>query len=179
MAARRPRASGRHRGPGPRNAHRSRFPWRDPNPERLHAARSEPDVGPTFRGRSAISAGFALPRDAGQRPALRGDATTAAGQPHTVAFSQPDALANGQVDALAGDKILNSTLEAMWAGVLVVTAVDTVVDLGGFALDQDEEALLACLDDRLNYLTDERSIGFAEWLANPAVFQERAEAWTP
>ena len=97
----------------------------------------------------------------------------------TVLTEQPEALANGQVDALAGDKIANRSLEQMWAGVLVVTAVDTLVDLGGFALDRDEEALLACLDDKVNYLTDERSIGFAEWLANPAVFQERAEAWTP
>ena len=97
----------------------------------------------------------------------------------TVLTQQPEALANGQVDALAGDKIANSTLEATWAGALAVTAVDTLVDLGGFTLDQDEETLLACLDDKLNYLTDERSIGFAEWLANPAVFLERAEAWTP
>ena len=97
----------------------------------------------------------------------------------TVQTEQPEALADGRVDALAGDKIANSALEAMWAGVLVVTAVDTVVDLGGFALDRDEEELLACLDDKVNYLTDERSIGFAEWLANPAVFLERAEAWTP
>ena len=97
----------------------------------------------------------------------------------SVQTEQPEALASGQVDALAGDKILNSTIEQMWAGALVVTAIDTLVDLGGFALDQDEEALLACLDDKLNYLTDERSIGYEEWLANPAVFLERAEAWTP
>ena len=97
----------------------------------------------------------------------------------TVLTEQPEALAAGQVDALGGDSILNRTAEQMWAGVLVVTAVDTLVDLGGFTLDQDEEALLACLDDKLNYLTDERNIGFAEWLGNPAVFLERAEAWTP
>ena len=97
----------------------------------------------------------------------------------TVQTEQPEALANGQVDALAGDSILNSTLEAMWAGELVVTAVDTMADLGGFTLDQSEEDLLACLDDKLNYLTDERSIGFHEWLSDPEVFMERAEAWTP
>ena len=97
----------------------------------------------------------------------------------TVQTQQPEALANGQVDALAGDSILNSTIEQMWAGALVVTAVDTLVDVGGFALDQEAEELRACLDDRLNYLTDERSIGFAEWLADPGVFLERAEAWTP
>ena len=92
---------------------------------------------------------------------------------------QPEALANGQVDALAGDRILNSTIEQLSAGALVVTAVDTLVDLGGFTLDQDDEALLACLDEKLDYLTDERNIGYSEWLANPAVFLERAEAWTP
>lgn len=97
----------------------------------------------------------------------------------TVQTEQPEALVNGDVDALAGDKILNSTVEQMWAGALVVTAIDTLVDRGGFTLDQDEEALLACLDEKLNYLTDDRNIGFAEWLANPAVFLERAEAWTP
>ncbi len=97
----------------------------------------------------------------------------------TVQTEQPEALANKEVDALAGDRILNSTVERMWAGALVVTAIDTLVDLGGFTVDQDEEALLACLDDKLDYLTDERSIGFAEWLANPTVFRERAEAWTP
>lgn len=97
----------------------------------------------------------------------------------SVLTEQPEALASGQVDALAGDSILNATVEQRWGGALVVTAIDTLVDLGGFALDQGEEALLACLDDKLNYLTDERNIGYAEWLANPTVFLERAEAWTP
>lgn len=89
------------------------------------------------------------------------------------------ALAGRRVDALAGDEIGNRTAEQASAGVLVVTALDTEVELGGFALDHDEEALLACLDDKLNYLTDERNVGYAEWLANPSVFRERAEAWTP
>lgn len=97
----------------------------------------------------------------------------------TILTEQPEALAARQVDALAGDSIFNRTIEQRWAGVLVVTAVDTLVDLGGFTLDQDEEALLTCLDDKLNYLTDERNIGFAEWLGNPGVFLERAEGWTP
>ena len=97
----------------------------------------------------------------------------------SIQTGQPEALANGEVDALAGDSIFNGIIEGKWAGALVVTAIDTEFDLGGFTLDQDEEALLACLDDKLDYLTDERSIGFAEWLANPAVFLERAEAWTP
>ena len=97
----------------------------------------------------------------------------------SIQTEQPEALANEEVDALAGDSIFNDIIEGKWAGALVVTAIDTEFDLGGFTLDQDEDALLACLDDKLNYLTDERSIGHAEWLANPEVFLERAEAWTP
>ena len=89
------------------------------------------------------------------------------------------ALLNRQVDALAGDEIENRAVEQVSAGLLVVTALDTEVEHGGFALDQSEEILLACLDDKLDYLTGEREIGYAEWLANPSVFLERAEAWTP
>ena len=43
-----------------------------------------------------MSAGFALPRDAGRRPALRGGATTAADQPRRVAFSQQLAGGSGR-----------------------------------------------------------------------------------
>ncbi|MCY4626372.1 MAG: transporter substrate-binding domain-containing protein [Acidobacteria bacterium] len=89
------------------------------------------------------------------------------------------ALLNREVDALAGDEIGNRAVEQVSAGLLVVTALDTEVEHGGFALDQSEEILLACLDDKLDYLTGEREIGYAEWLANPSVFLERAEAWTP
>ena len=89
------------------------------------------------------------------------------------------ALATRGVDALAGDEIENRVAEAASGGFFVVTALDTEVELGGFALDQGEEVLLACLDDKLDYLTDERDIGYAEWLDNPSVFLERAEAWTP
>lgn len=89
------------------------------------------------------------------------------------------ALATRGVDALAGDEIGNRAAEAASDGFFVVTALDTEVELGGFAVDQREEVLLACLDDKLDYLTDERDIGYAEWLDNPSVFLERAEAWTP
>ena len=71
-----------------RETRRSRYPWRDPNRERLHDARSEPDVGLTFRGRSAISAGFALPRDAGRRPALRGERRHCGGRTGQTVFTQ-------------------------------------------------------------------------------------------
>ena len=108
------------------------------------------------------------------------------GYPQVVFFSAESprseqllALATRGVDALAGDEIGNRVAEAASDGFFEVTALDTEVELGGFALDQSEEALLTCLDDKLDYLTDERNIGYAEWLANPSVFLERAQAWTP
>ena len=97
----------------------------------------------------------------------------------SVLADQLLALANREVDALASDEIGNRVAEAASDGFFVVTALDTEVELGGFALDQGEDALLACLDDKLDYLTDERNIGYAAWLANPSVFLERAESWTP
>lgn len=99
--------------------------------------------------------------------------------PESVRAEQLLALANGEVDALAGEEIEARAAEQVAGGLFVVTALDTEVELGGFALDRSEEVLLACLDDKLDYLTDERRIGYAEWLANPLVFLERAEAWTP
>lgn len=100
-------------------------------------------------------------------------------RPESVQAEHLLALANREVDALVGDEIGNRDAERISGGLFVLTALDTEVELGGFALDQTEEALLACLDDKLDYLTDERSIGYAEWLADPFVFQERAETWTP
>lgn len=109
-----------------------------------------------------------------------------AGFPQVVFFGaesvQPEhllALAHRRVDALAGDEIGNRVAEEASAGVFAVTALDTDVEPGGFSLDRGEEALLTCLDDKLNYLTDERTIGYAEWLENPSVFLERAAAWIP
>ena len=99
--------------------------------------------------------------------------------PESVRSEQLLALASRGVDALAGDEIGARVAEAASDGFFVVTALDTEVELGGFALDPSEEVLLTCLDDKLDYLTDERNIGYAEWLANPSVFLERAEVWTP
>ena len=97
----------------------------------------------------------------------------------TVEDEQARAILTGQVDVLARGEIGNRTLERSSMGALVVTALDTAVELGGFTVDQSESEFLACLDDKLDYLTDDRNIGFPEWLANPSVFLERAETWTP
>lgn len=38
-------------------------------------------------------------------------------------------------------------------------------------------ALLACIDEKLNWLTSDRGIGYAEWRDDPSVFLERARLW--
>ena len=44
-------------------------------------------------------------------------------------------------------------------------------------LSADDTELIACLNERIDWLTDHRSIGYAQWRADPAVFMSRAEAW--
>ncbi|MDE0121357.1 MAG: transporter substrate-binding domain-containing protein [bacterium] len=92
-----------------------------------------------------------------------------------------DALADGSIDAVARGEIGN--LEAARAngdgGTFAVTALDPEVELGGWTLPATEPALIACLDEKLDYLTDHRTIGYAEWVADPDVFLRRARSWTP
>ena len=109
-------------------------------------------------------------RDAPQVVFFPGDTTDA---------DQVRALAAAEVDAVAGAEIGNRTLADASGGALRVTALDDAVEYGGFTVDADESELLACLDEALDWLTDDRAIGFADWLANPAIFAERAAAWRP
>lgn len=92
-----------------------------------------------------------------------------------------DALADGSVDAVARGEIGNVQAARTYhdGGVLAVTALDSEVELGGWALPVAERALIACLDEKLGYLTDNRAIGFAEWIADPEVFLRRARDWSP
>ena len=61
----------------------------------------------------------------------------------------------------------------------MVTALDEAIELGGFTLAVADAALAACLDERINWLTDYRQIGYSEWVADPAVFRKRAAAVEP
>lgn len=92
-----------------------------------------------------------------------------------------DALADGLIDAVARGEIGN--LEAAHAygdgGVFTVAALDPEVELGGWTLPATERALAACLDEKLDYLTDHRTIGYAEWVADPDIFLRRARSWKP
>ncbi len=86
-----------------------------------------------------------------------------------------DALREGQIDAVARGEIGNRTAARESGGSLAVTALDPAVEYGGFTVSATETALLACLNNKIDYLTDNRAIGYAEWLADPQVFLRRAQ----
>lgn len=87
------------------------------------------------------------------------------------------ALRDGRIDVVARGQIGNSTAAVNPDGALVISAVDDSVEYGGFSLDVDEVDLLACLNDKINWLTDNQRIGFESWAANQTVFMERADLW--
>lgn len=88
-----------------------------------------------------------------------------------------EALAAGEIDAIARGEVGNREAADTAAGTFTVTALDPAVEWGGFALDADDRDLAHCIDRRIEYLTDERRIGYQEWLADPLVFIRRAEHW--
>lgn len=87
-----------------------------------------------------------------------------------------DALRDETIDAFARGEIGNRDAAAADAA-FVVTALDDSEELGGFVFAVDDTELHACVDAKVDYLTDDRNFGYAEWKANAAVFRERAEAW--
>ncbi len=87
------------------------------------------------------------------------------------------ALATGRVDAIARGEIGNRDAVQVSGNTFVVTALDEQFELGGFTLAVEDAALAACIDEKLNYLTDNKNIGYAEWVADPLVFMRRAQMW--
>ena len=87
------------------------------------------------------------------------------------------ALRAGTIDAVAQAEIGNTEAAMASEGAFAVGAVDSMAEYGGFALDADDGELLACIDERLDWLTDERRIGFMEWRTDPGVFLTRAALW--
>ncbi len=90
-----------------------------------------------------------------------------------------NALSNGSIDAIARGEIGNRDAAHASGNAFVVTALDEQIELGGFTLSVADAALASRLDEQINYLTDDRRIGYAEWLADPLVFMRRAEMWNP
>ena len=87
------------------------------------------------------------------------------------------ALADGSIDAIARGEIGNQDASAARGGAFAVTALDPQVEYGGFALAVEDAELAACIDDKVNWLTDNRQIGYGEWLADASVFMQRAQLW--
>ncbi len=87
------------------------------------------------------------------------------------------ALRSGEIDALARGEIGNRDAARAADSSLEVTALDEAIELGGFSLAVEDAALAACLDEKINWLTNNRRIGFAEWVDDPQVFIRRAEVW--
>ncbi len=88
-----------------------------------------------------------------------------------------DALAAGRIDAIARGEVGNRDTAQASNSMFAVTALDEQFELGGFTLAVEDAALATCIDEKLNYLTDNRNIGYAEWTADPSVFMRRVQMW--
>ena len=90
-----------------------------------------------------------------------------------------NALRDGNIDAVARGEIGNRTAVQNSGNAFAVTALDPQIELGGFAVAAENTELLTFLNVRINFLTDNRRIGYAEWLVDPSVFTHRAAMWSP
>ena len=87
-----------------------------------------------------------------------------------------EALREGRIDAVARGEIGNVGA-ARGHPDLAVTALDPRVEWGGFTVDAKDLALLACLNVRIDHLTENRRIGFAQWDGDRSIFLRRARQW--
>ena len=88
-----------------------------------------------------------------------------------------DALEAGSVDAVIRGGIGPPESASVQDGPFVAMALDDQVEYGGFTLSAEDRELAACLGEHINWLTDSRRLGYAEWRADPAVFMGRAQMW--
>ncbi|MYA60313.1 MAG: amino acid ABC transporter substrate-binding protein [Chloroflexi bacterium] len=89
------------------------------------------------------------------------------------------ALRDGRIDALARGEIGNRDAVHASGDAFEIATLDAEVEYGGFALAADAGELAACIDAKINWLTDNRRIDYAEWRDDPSVFLRRAETWRP
>lgn len=90
-----------------------------------------------------------------------------------------EALRTGAIDAVARGEVGNQEAAHASDGAFAVGAVDVAsMETGGFTLSVNDDALIACLNDKLDWLTDNRRIGIGAWLQDPAVFLQRAALWS-
>ena len=84
------------------------------------------------------------------------------------------ALRDEAIDAVARGEVGNGEAARASGASFVVAAVDSLAEYGGFAIDSDDAEMLPCIDEKLDWLTDARRIGYAEWREDPGVFLARA-----
>lgn len=84
-------------------------------------------------------------------------------------------LQENRIDALARGEIGNRGAAAAFAGTLIVTALDEQVEYGGFTVARENTELLEFLNKRIDYLTDNGNIGYAQWVVDNGVFMKRAQ----
>ena len=87
------------------------------------------------------------------------------------------ALRDGTLDAVARGEIGNGEAAHASGDRLVMAVVDSLAEYAGFALDADNVEMLTCIDEKLEWLTDGRRLGYAEWRADPGLFLARAALW--
>ena len=87
-----------------------------------------------------------------------------------------EALGAGEIDAIARGEIGNRDASSIFERAFVVAVFDDAAEYGGFTLAAGDD-LAACLDEKINWLTDNRRIGYGEWVEDLAVFMQRARMW--
>ena len=87
------------------------------------------------------------------------------------------ALADGRIDAVARGEIGNSDAAFASGGQFAVAALDQEAEYGGFTVARDDGDLLACLNDKIRWLTAGGGIGYPQWRVDSEVFLARAELW--
>ena len=87
------------------------------------------------------------------------------------------ALSEGRIDAVARGEVGNRDAAHSSGGAFAVTALDDRVETGGFTVAAGDTELAACLNERIEWLTDNGKIGYGEWLEDPEVYAKRAAAW--
>ena len=90
-----------------------------------------------------------------------------------------NALREGTIDAVARGEIGNLDAAHAHPGNFEVTALDDEIERGGFTLAVADQELATCLNEKIDHLTDNGRIGYAEWQEDPSVFLRRAEASPP
>lgn len=88
-----------------------------------------------------------------------------------------EALGDEMIDAVARGAVGNGEAAHASGGDFVVAALDSLVEYGGFAIDVREPRLVACIDEKIKWLTLDRRIGYPEWRTDPTVFLRRARLW--